>query len=94
MLSASLLTTVTMEILKRILRKIMGNADYDFPPYFYEILVPLFAVLFSIALGEIKDVSVESIINIALTAMISLIMYTFGIKPMMTYRDRYILSKS
>ena len=90
MLTASMLTTFTMELMKIIGRKFVGDSEFDFPEYFYLILVPFFSTMWSYLLGVWGvetpiDLSVSTILNMAVVSLLSLVMYTMGVKPMKAY---------
>ena len=98
-LSAGLLTTFTMEIIKYVWRKYVVKDDaFDFPPAFYEMLVPFFTALWSIALGLMgfaDPVEFEPMVIVqwALTILVSTGLYILGVKPTVTYRKEYEAKK-
>jgi hypothetical protein len=76
--------------MKIIGRKLIGDSGFDFPEYFYLILVPFFSTMWSFLLGVWGietpiDLSVDTILNMAVVSLLSLVMYTMGIKPMKEY---------
>ncbi len=94
MLSASLLTNLTLETIKFTVRKwIVKDSEYDFPERFYVLTLPFFTAVWSIVLGLIKwadEVVYEpqALLQWALTIIITLALYHTGIKPYKAYRKK------
>ena len=91
-LSAGLLTTLTLEVVKLVFRKwIVGISDFDFPEYFYGLMLPFLTAVWSIVLGLIgwaTPVVFEwsALLQWALTIVASLALYYMTLKPYKEYR--------
>jgi len=94
-LSAALLTTLSLELVKLVLRKwIIKQPEYDFPPLFYDLVIPFLTMLWSIVLGyagwgEPITPDFGGLLNWGLTIVASLAMYYLGINPSKKYRKAY-----
>ena len=94
-LSAALLTTLSLELVKWVLRKwIIKQPEYDFPPLFYDLIIPFLTMLWSIALGyagwgEPITPDFGGLLNWGLTIVASLAMYYLGVNPSKKYRSAY-----
>lgn len=94
-LSAALLTTLSLELVKWVVRKwVLGQPEYDFPPLFYDLFVPFLTLLWSIGLGYVGWADPitpdwSGILNWGLTIVASLAMYYLGVKPVKEYRKSY-----
>lgn len=95
LLSAPLLTTLLIEVIKWVLRKfILKNPGFDFAPIFYQYTIPLFNAVFGIGLGAIglaPEVTFEwkTLLSWAISVVITLVLYNFGIKPLKEYTRSY-----
>lgn len=91
-LSAGLLTTLTIELIKWVSRKwIVGDVSFDFPPIFYDLLLPFFTAIWSIVLGLAGWATPvvfewQSLLQWALTIVASLVLYYVTVKPYKEYR--------
>lgn len=90
-LSAGLLTTLTLEGIKIIFRRwILNQPDFDFPEYFYGLLLPFLTAIWSIVLGLVgwaEPVVFEwqALLQWALTIAASLALYYMTLKPYKEY---------
>jgi hypothetical protein len=100
LLSAPLLAMFTMEILKFVVRKwVVKDPTHDFPPLFYNTLIPFFTGLWGYILayvgwGEPVSFDLVTLLQWALASVITVIMYQFSLSPMKTYAKDYRDSKS
>ena len=91
-LTAGLLTTLTLEVLKWVIRRfVLKEPEYDFPTIYYELGLPLITALWGIGLayvgwGEPIAYDWMSLLQWALAVFASLVLYHLGIKPMKAYR--------
>ena len=88
MLSAGLLTTLTVNALKQAIRKFVVKDElYEFPDYFYKVTLPFFTAVWSIGLMEIgwipkvNVVDPQSLLQWGLTVVVTLVLYHGGIQP-------------
>ncbi len=94
-LSASLLTTLSLELVKLIWRKwVIKMPDFDFPPVFYELMLPFLSALWSIVLGLIgwADPVVfewQALLQWAITIVVSMALYYLTLKPFNTYTKSF-----
>lgn len=99
-LTAAMLTTFTVELIKWVSRKyIMKDEEYDFPPIFYDLLVPFLTALWSILMGYIGwgdpvEFNPASIIQWGVTILLSFGLYVFSIKPVKSYAKEYQAKKN
>lgn len=93
MLSAGLLTTLSLEAIKLVWRKwVVGVPDFDFPEIFYTLLLPFLTAVWSIVLGLIGWATPvvfewQSLLQWALTIAASLALYYMTLKPYKEYRE-------
>jgi len=91
MLSAGLLTTLTLEVIKVIVRNwILSNSEFDFPEYFYELMLPFLTAVWSIVLGLVGWAAPvvfewQALLQWALTIAASLALYYMTVKPYKEY---------
>ncbi len=87
MLSAGLLTTLTVNALKQFVRKyIVKDFGYEFPDYFYKVSLPFFTAVWSILIGlagwaERVVFEPQALLQWALTVIITLALYHSGVQP-------------
>jgi hypothetical protein len=90
-LSASLLTTLSLELVKFVWRKwVIGVPDFDFPALFYELMLPFLAATWSIVLGLVGWATPvvfewQSLLQWAITIAVSLALYYMTVKPTKEY---------
>jgi len=90
-LSAGLLTTLTLEVIKVVFRKwILKVDEFDFPEYFYTLMLPFLTAVWSIVLGlagwaEPVVFEWQSLLQWALTIAASLALYYMTLKPYKEY---------
>lgn len=95
LLSAPLLAMFTLELAKWIVRKwIVKDPEHDFPPVFYETLIPFFTGLWGYVLavvgwGEPVAFDLTTLLQWALASLITILLYQFGLSPLKTYRREY-----
>ena len=95
LLTAPLLTTLTIETIKWAYRKYMAHdPEMDFAPIFYDLCLPFFTAVWSILLGMIGWAepivfSWEALLQWALAIIITLVLYNVGVKPMKEYRKTH-----
>ena len=95
LLSAPMLAMFTMEILKYVYRKwIAKNPEHDFPPVFYNTLIPLFTgawgYLFAyVGWGEPVGFDLITLLQWTLASLITVAMYWLGLKPLKSYARAY-----
>lgn len=96
-ISAPLLTTLLIEVIKFVVRKwIMKKPDFDFAPIFYDLTIPFFNLLWGIALGyagfgPMVTFTWQSLLNWAIAIVVTLVLYNAGIKPLKEYGKEYSL---
>ena len=95
-LSAPLLTTLLIEVIKWAVRKIMKNPTLDFAPIFYNLTIPFFTLCWSIVLGlagwsEPVAFEWQMLLKWALGIVVTLVLYNAGIKPLKEYGKAYTL---
>jgi hypothetical protein len=90
-LSAGLLTTLSLELIKLVWRKwVVGAPDFDFPEIFYTLLLPFLTAVWSIVLGLVGWATPvvfewQSLLQWALTIAASLALYYMTLKPYKEY---------
>ncbi|KKN14450.1 hypothetical protein LCGC14_0996020 [marine sediment metagenome] len=87
LLSAGLLTTLTIGALKQFIRgRVVNDPDYEFPDYFYKVTLPFFTAVWTVVLGlvgwaPVVIVEPQLLVQWALTVVITLALYNTGIQP-------------
>ncbi len=99
-ISAGGLTTLIIEGIKYVYRKITKKPDYDFPGYFYIVAIPAMnlAVIPLLALMGVAGFVMptnwvlfgRTILLTVVASLISLTGYTVGLKPLQSYRNMMI----
>jgi hypothetical protein len=99
-ITAGGLTTLIIEGIKYIYRKVVKKPDYDFPGYFYIIAIPAMnlAVIPLLALMGVEGFIMptnwvlfgNTILLTVVASLISLSGYTVGLKPLQSYRNMMI----
>jgi len=99
-ITAGGLTTLIIEGIKYVYRRITKKPDYDFPAYFYTIAIPAMnlAVVPLLALMTVEGYEMpvdwmgfaRSILLTVVASLISLVGYTTGLKPLQSYRNAMI----
>jgi len=93
--SAPMLSLLTLEIIKWLFRKfIVKNPEHDFPPIFYEILIPFFTGAWAYGLAyvgwaEPVTYTAMTLVQWLLACVIQLLLYNFGIQPFKSYAKEY-----
>jgi hypothetical protein len=94
-LGAGAITTFVLELIKTGIRKwIVKNEEFDFPPIFYELLIPLLTAFFGlllyfIGIGEGQYISWKSLLEWFLSVIFSLGTYILVYKPFKEYTRLY-----
>ena len=94
-LSAPLLAMFTMEVVKWVFRKwIIKDPEHDFPPIFYEVLIPLFTgiwgyVLAYVGWGDPVTFDLMTLLRWAIASVLTLGMYQLTLSPLKAYGRAY-----
>ncbi len=97
--SAGLLAMITLELIKVAVKKwYIKDQAYDFPPYFYNLIVPFLTALWGIGLsyagmGEPLAYTWQTLLQWAIAILVSLGSYYLGVKPLKTYAKEYKYKK-
>lgn len=93
--SAGLIAMILLELLKLVVRKFwVKNPEYDFPPYFYNTMIPFLTALLGIGLpyigiGEPVVVAWQTLLNWLLAVIVTLGSYYLGLAPLKSYSKAY-----
>lgn len=101
--SGSAITTLLLELVKFVCRKLVfKNMDYDFPPVFYKIAVPVlnalmpFMLVYVFGIPSVDPILSMSIIGVvryvalvALGSLGSFVIYENGVRPIKNYNNEY-----
>ena len=84
--------SLILEGIKWIVRKIMGNMEYDFPAWVYTLSLPVLAFFVQPLLVWLGVLPAEPIVwdwqllvKVILESLIAVVTYTAGIKPLKEY---------
>jgi len=94
-ISAGVLSMITLELVKLAIRKWwVKNPEYDFPPLFYNLVLPFLTAVWSIGLGyvglgEPVAFTWQSLLQWLVSIIVALAAYTLGLSPMKDYVKEY-----
>jgi len=98
-LSAGSLTSFSVEIIKWIIRKwVVKNPEFDFPPIFYELSLPLVTALWGVLLyyvgiGEGQLMEWKTLLEWFISVVLSLATYVLVNKPFKDFVKTYNITK-
>lgn len=94
-IAAGAVSTLLLELIKFIVRQIMGNQSFDFPGKFYVVAIPVMnvAVVPLLAVLGFEGYSMPTdwqgwalqIVRVAISSLVTLVGYTAGLKPLKEY---------
>lgn len=93
-LSGALLAVLVLEVVKYLLRKYRYGEDFDFPPKFYDYMIPFLTFVFNIALGKLglgpeQVFSLAGLVSWGLSIPAELFIYHTTLKGYKEYRKEY-----
>lgn len=93
--TVGLVTPLILEGIKRLYRLIIKNVEFDFAPYFYEVMIPFITALVGIGLNFVNTGAVVSqdvwlsMAQWGSACVLTLLSYEWGIKPLKEYGRAY-----
>lgn len=90
----SVLTTLTVEIIKRAYRNYKKDLTFDFPNIFYQTVIPFILFLWSYLLGlggftPPVAFDVRTVVTWLVNIMFTILFYEMGLKPTLKYNSWY-----
>ena len=94
-LSAGLLTMLTVELVKWVLRRfVLKDPEFDFAPTLYALVLPLVTALWGVGLeyvgwGPEMGLDWQTLLQWAIAVAVSVGTYQLTLKPMKNYAKEY-----